>query len=208
MPYTGAGYAEEMPKIIDYDARRREIAAKSVPVLVRDGIQEANLGKIADECGMGRTTLYQYFRNIGELIEFTLAEVFEGLDAEANALLKDASLGSAERLLRFMRYLEREAIQDKDRMVLVLDFLLHPQRRTPGVAFNVQERVRRLRAELERILERAVAEGELRPLDPKSMAFTLFAFVEAATIHGALYDNISLDNTMRDIDILIAGLRA
>jgi AcrR family transcriptional regulator len=196
-----------MPKIIDYEAKRREIAAKAVTVLARDGIQEANLGKVADECGMGRTTLYQYFRNMGALIDFTLAETFERLDAQAYTLIRNSSLDPVERLRRFMRYLEGVAIIDKDRMVLVLDFLLHPRRLVPEVSFDVQERVRQLRGELELILAKAVEAGELRLADPKSMAFTLFAFIEAATVHGALYENISLDSTMRDIDVLIDGLR-
>jgi hypothetical protein len=67
--------------------------------------------------------------------------------------------------------------------------------------------VRILRGELEGILAEAVASGELRSMDTKSMAFTLFAFIEAATVHSALYDNISLENTMRDIDLIIDGLR-
>jgi AcrR family transcriptional regulator len=196
-----------MPKIVDYDAKRQEIAAQAVSVLVRDGIQESNLGKVADCCGMGRTTLYQYFRNINELIEFTLAETFGKLDAEAASLREDGSMDALSRLLRFMQYLERAAIEDKGRMVLVLDFLLHPHREPSGISFDVQEHVRILRGELELILADAVAAGALRPMDTQSMAFTLFAFIEAATVHGALYDNISLDNTMRDINILIDGMR-
>jgi AcrR family transcriptional regulator len=196
-----------MPKIIDYDAKRREIASKAASVLARDGILEANLGKIADRCGMGRTTLYQYFRNIGELVDFTLAETFARLDAEAEALLNDSSEKAVDRLIRLMQYLERAAVLEKDRMVLVLDFLLHPQREVPGVAFDVQKHVRVLRGGLERMLEQAIASGEIAEVDAKSMAFTLFAFIEASTVHGALYDNISLEDTMRDINILIAGLR-
>jgi AcrR family transcriptional regulator len=154
-----------MPKIIDYEARRREIAAKAASVLARDGILEANLGKVADSCGLGRTTLYQYFRNIGELVEFTLEETFTRLDGEAELLRKDRELNALDRLLRFMRFLEEVAIRDKDRMVLVLDFLLHPRREQKVVSFDVQERVRILRCELEAILAEAVASGELREMD-------------------------------------------
>ncbi len=197
-----------MPKIVDYEARRREIADKAVSVMVRDGIQEANLGKVADLCGLGRTTLYQYFRNIGEVVEFTLEEVFGRLDHDTSAMYDDPSIGAADKLLRIMEYLERAAVLDKGRMVLVLDFLLHPNRETPSVAFDVQEHVRKLRAGLERVLAAAIASGELRPIDSKSMAFTLFSFIEAATVHSALYDNISLEGTLRDIRLLIDGLRA
>jgi AcrR family transcriptional regulator len=195
-----------MPKIIDYDARRLEIASKAAAVLARDGIQETNLGKIADRCGVGRTTLYQYFRNIGELIDFTLAETFARLDAEAEAILRESGLRAVDRLVRLMQYLERVAILEKDRMVLVLDFLLHPRREMPGIEFDVPQHVRILRSELEKMLDQAIAAGDIVKIDAKSMAFTLFALVEASTVHGALYDNISLDDTMRDIRILINGL--
>lgn len=195
-----------MPKIIDYEARRREIADKAVTVLRRDGIREANLGKVADLCGLGRTTLYQYFRNINEVVEYSLEEFFSSLDAEANAIGSDPELKPLDKLYRFVEHLERVAILDKDRMVLVLDFLLHPQRKTPGIEINVQERVRLLRAELEVIIAQAAASGEIAVADTKSMAFTLFAFIEAASVHSALYDNISLEDTKRDIALLISGL--
>jgi AcrR family transcriptional regulator len=197
-----------MPKIVDYDARRREIAAAATSVLARDGIQEATLAKVADRCGMGRTTLYQYFKDIDELVELVLADTFERLGSEAAALRADRSLGPTERLIGFLRYLEREAVLDRERMILVLDFLLHPRRRLPGMAFDVPEHVRSLRAQLEAVLAEAVTAGELRPLDSKSMAFTLFAFIEAATVHGALYGNISFEDTMRDLELLVDGLRA
>jgi AcrR family transcriptional regulator len=196
-----------MPKIIDYEARRREIAASAAAVIARDGILEANLGKVADSCGLGRTTLYQYFRNIGELVDYTLTETFARLHSEAAKLQDDRGASALDRLLRFMSFLDEAAIRDKDRMILVLDFLLHPRRKNVGVSFDVQEHVRILRGQLEALVAEAVSSGELRELDAKSMAFTLFAFIEAATVHGALYDNISLENTARDIKLLIEGLR-
>jgi len=197
-----------MPKIVDYDARRKDIADKTVSVLVRDGFRELKLGKVAALCGIGRTTIYQYFRNIGQIIDYALADVFKRLDAEIAAAAADDSLAPSGKLLRVMEFLERVAILDKERMVLVLDFLLHPKREVPGVKFDVQEHVRALRVGLERVLQAGVDSGELRPMDAKSMAFTLFSFVEAATVHSALYDNISLDTTLRDLRILLDGLKA
>jgi AcrR family transcriptional regulator len=195
-----------MPKIVDREARRRDIATKAVAVLVRDGIQDAHLGKVADECGLGRTTLYDSFKNLGELIDYTLAETFDLLEAEA--LQDDPTLDPVEKVRRFMHLQARVAIEEKEKMVLVLDLLLHPHRQNPGRTFNAPERVRTLRAELAGLLEAAVAAGDLKPFDAKSMAFTLFSFVEAATVHAVYYDNIRLDATVRDIDLLIEGLRA
>jgi AcrR family transcriptional regulator len=197
-----------MPKIVDYEARRREIADKAVSVMVRDGIQETSLGKVADLCGLGRTTLYQYFSNIDEVVVFTLEDVFGRLDRETAAVYDDPRLGATDKLLRLMEFLERVAVLDKPKMILVLDFLLHPNRKAPQIDFDVQEHVRRLRAGLEQLLVMGIESGELKPMNPLSMAFTLFSFIEAATVHSALYDNISLESTLSDIRLLIDGLKA
>ncbi len=197
-----------MPKIVDFDAKRREIASKAVALLVRDGIQETNLGKVAESCGMGRTSMYEYFRNIGELIDFTLEETFTQMREGFKALLQNRNDSAAEQIVNLMQYLETFAVREKERMVLVLDFLFHPDRVTPGVSFDVQAQVRLLRAELERLLVASVKSGEICPVNTSSMAFTLFAFIEAATVHAALYRNVRLDETMGDIRILIDGLKA
>lgn len=195
-----------MPKIVDREARRRDIAHKAMAVLVREGLQDAHLGKVADECGLGRSTLYDSFKNLGELIDFTLAETFDRLETEA--FQNEPDLDPVERIRRFLHLQARVAIQEKEKMVLVLDLLLHPHRKTPGRTFDAAERVRVLRAELAGLLEAAVASGGLRPLDATSMAFTLFSFIEAAVVHAVYYDNISLDSTVRDLDLLIDGLLA
>lgn len=197
-----------MPKIVDFDARRREIAAKAVSVLVRDGIQETNLGKIADACGMGRTTLYEYFRNVGELVDFTLEETFSRLSADADAVRYDTSESGADRIVRLIRYIELFLFADRDRMILMFDFLFHPDRETPGVTFNIQEHIRKLRQGLGEIIAEAVNAGELKSVDPESMAFTLFAFIEGAAVHATLYDRALAEKTLRDIAVLIEGLKS
>lgn len=196
-----------MPKIVDYDARRKEIAEKTVAVMVRDGMGELKLGKVASLCGIGRTTIYQYFRNVGEIIDYSLASAFDHMESEMERLSRDEALPPVGKLMRAMEFLERVAILDKSQMVLVLDFLLHPNRQIPGVTFDVQEHVRQLRVRLEKVIKLAADAGEIRPVDAKSMAYTLFALIEAATVHSVFYDNISLEKTMRDTRLLLEGLR-
>ncbi len=196
-----------MPKVVDFDAKRREIAEKAVAVLVKNGIQETNLGKIAGHCGMGRTTLYEYFANVGELINFTLEETFRRLFADIDAIRDDRTGNATDRIIRYVKYIEAFLFAEKDRMILLFDFLFHPDRETPGVTFNSQEHIRTLRLGLQAIIEEAVKAGELKPVDPASMAFTLFASIEGATIHAVLYDRTLAEKTMRDLELLIEGLR-
>jgi AcrR family transcriptional regulator len=196
-----------MPKIVDFDVKRREIAAQAVTVLVQNGIQETNLGKIAKHCGMGRTTLYEYFTNVGELINFTLEETFRRLFDDIDAIRDDRTGSATDRIVRYVHYIEQFLFAEKDRMILMFDFLFHPDRENPGVTFNSQAHIRTLRLGLQTIIEEAITAGELKPVDPESMAFTLFASIEGATIHAVLYDRTLAEKTMRDMELLIEGLK-
>jgi len=197
-----------MPKIVDREARRQEIAHKAIEVFLRDGLQDANLGKIAVLCGFGRTTIYQYFRNIDEVLGFTLEEVFSDLDRDARQVLRDESLGAIEKILELLDVFEREAIEDRGRMALLLEFILHPRREFPKAPIDVRERLHGLKAMLERILADGVASGELRELEPRMMAFTIFSLVEAVTLHSTLYEPVALEECLSAARILVEGLKA
>ncbi len=197
-----------MPKIVDYDERRSEIAAKAVTVFVRDGFHEANLSKIAELCGFGRTTIYKYFRNKEEIFVYTLEEVFGRLERMTKAVIDDPRLGPADKLETLLGLLVRKAVEEKDRMTLILDILLHPNRESPHAAIDAGKQVRELRASIERLIADGIAAGELKTVNPQAMAFTLFSLVESSTVHNSLYSNFSLEETLAAAKALLEGLRA
>ena len=49
--------------VVDHDKRRRAILKKSLEVFVDEGYEDATFQKIANRCGITRTTLYIYFKN-------------------------------------------------------------------------------------------------------------------------------------------------
>ena len=53
--------------VIDHEARRRSIIAKSIRLFSEQGYDGVTYQKIADSCAFARTTLYKYFRNKREI---------------------------------------------------------------------------------------------------------------------------------------------
>ena len=60
-----------MPKIVDADTRRNELAAAAARVIARSGIGGASMREVAAEAGWTTGTLVHYFRNKRELLLFT-----------------------------------------------------------------------------------------------------------------------------------------
>lgn len=196
-----------MPKIVDYDARRREIAANAVKVFVREGYFAANLSHVAELCGFGRTTIYKYFRNKDEIFSFVLDEVFGRLEEAAGRLVADSALSAEERLLGLLDLVVKEAIEDKEAVVLFLDLLLRMERMESSFQADIFRRVVSMKQSFERVLADGVASGELRPLNPAAMASVLFSLVEAYILRHSLFNSLQYDEAILATRILLEGLR-
>jgi len=61
-----------MPKLVDADQRRGELAEAAARVIARSGIDGASLREVASEAGWTTGALVHYFANKRELLAFTL----------------------------------------------------------------------------------------------------------------------------------------
>ena len=193
-----------MPKIVDYDERRRDIAAKAVSVFVKDGLGEANLSKIAELCGFGRTTIYKYFKNKDEIFHFALEEIFLRVEGSVAEVLGNAGLGAAQKLTSLLEVFVRASMEDKERMTLIMGLILG--RDAGAVETATRKRVMSLRGSFERILLEGIKSGELKEVKPEPMAFALFSLVEAYVIQSSLFSHFSYDEAMEATHILLQGL--
>lgn len=66
-----------MPRIVDVDQRRAELAEAAARVIARAGVDGASMREIATEAGWTTGTLVHYFANKRELLDFTLRASIE-----------------------------------------------------------------------------------------------------------------------------------
>ncbi len=71
-----------MPKIVDADQRRQELAEATARVIARAGVDAASMREIAAEAGWTTGTLVHYFANKHELLDFTLRASIERRSAQ------------------------------------------------------------------------------------------------------------------------------
>jgi len=84
-----------MPKIVDADQRRAELAEAAARVIARAGVDAASMREIAAEAGWTTGTLVHYFANKHELLDFTLRASIERRSARRS---ERADLSPAEAL--------------------------------------------------------------------------------------------------------------
>ena len=85
--------------VIDHEKRKKVILKKALDVIIDEGYEDATFQKIADRCGITRTTLYIYFKNKREIFLWSIKQLTEGLENSLRLIIDDKSCGCKERLL-------------------------------------------------------------------------------------------------------------
>jgi AcrR family transcriptional regulator len=141
---------------------RSDIIDAAHEILADTGSADISLAEVAYTAGIGRTTLYEYFRDkddlIASLVEERLPLVVDGMIESVAGIT-----GAEDRILALASATVRFVISDP-----VLGVILH--RELPRLSADAQARVREAHADLAREMTatwmRGVEEGLFRPMAP------------------------------------------
>lgn len=114
-------YNDRVPKIIDADARRREIAEAACRVIIEQGLPALSLAAAGERAGLAVGSVRHYVGGHDDLRRLTLTTVGERqlrrLTASAQPLLVPQAGGSAEaRRRRILDWLEQLLPMDEERL--------------------------------------------------------------------------------------------
>jgi AcrR family transcriptional regulator len=76
-----------MPKIVNRDKKRSEIAQKAIALLAKKGFQATTIQDIADAAGLGKGTIYHYFKTKEEILLVISEELFHEMERSFGAAL-------------------------------------------------------------------------------------------------------------------------
>ncbi|MEV4666648.1 TetR/AcrR family transcriptional regulator [Microbacterium sp. LWO12-1.2] len=159
-----------MPRIVDHDERRRQIAEALLTVAARDGHESVSSRAVAKELGVATGSLWHYFDGFDDVVRAAAAEVTRRTDAR----IADATDGlrGLPRLHALMREVlpVDERTRSEARVVVgfwgrVATLASTPDAGAPTLA-TWQDSIRDA-------LEEAVADGELRSDTPQDAVMAL-----------------------------------
>ena len=155
---------------------RSDIVDAAHEILAEMGSADISLAEVAHAAGIGRTTLYEYFRDKDDLIA-SLVE--ERLPVVVDEMIVSVAAVDAveERILALASATVRFVISDP-----VLGVILH--RELPRLSADAQARIRVAHADLAREMTatwvRGVEEGRFRPMAPDAAGRFMNELIMAA----------------------------
>lgn len=151
-----------MPKLVDHEARRREIVAAYLTAVSRIGHRATTSRAVAEELGVAVSVLWHYFPSFDQVIERAAAEVGDRTLARIEA--SASGLRSLARIEAIMDELLPVSKQTRDEAAVVVGFwgLLARRSRLSSSAASRDA----WSGLIEDALREALADGELRPDTP------------------------------------------
>lgn len=191
-----------MPKIVNHDQRRRELAAAVQRVIARDGVADVSIRTVAAESGWSSGALRHYFATRDELLAFACEQVIEQVTARIEAMPTDGPTHDVVRRI-LLETMPVDAARHTE-AAIAFGFL------ALGLGDPALARVQRLHfTSMFDLCVRAVAAlaPDLADAARRTPARRLHAVVDGLTVH-VLAGHLTAAEMVAELDVFLADTRS
>ncbi len=162
------------------EERKQQIIQAATAVFARQGFHEARMEDIAREAGLGKGTLYLYFKSKDDIIA-ALLDQFYRRGLQDLQMLQGYEGSIADLLLLITRFLAGEAEKMMGTLPIAFEFYALAARRE-DVRQSVKEYFSTYREALAPLIQMGIERGEFRAVDPQEAAIVLAALFEGLAV--------------------------
>ena len=193
-----------MAIIVEHEKRRKEILQKSLDVFVEEGYEDVTFQKIADRCGITRTTLYIYFHNKYDIFIESIKELLGSMELDIKKWL-NKDISQEEILRQVVEIIFTKIEQNKKLFVVLLSYFMQLKKTGVDIEERIQRRVLRLRHILSTIIIHGIKEGTFQHLIVKDMNDLLYGLIESAIFRLVILNQKDLSDLRKTINVAIDG---
>jgi TetR/AcrR family transcriptional regulator, cholesterol catabolism regulator len=195
-----------MPKGIpltkeEQEKRRHEIFHQVVQIFSKKGFYETSMREIADAAGLGKSTLYDYFKTKDEILIYFFEDQLRDMTQEAQKIALQ-NLSANERLRQITeKYLE--SLQANKSLFLKLmqesqRLKLESQKQVQAKRYGYQDLVRAL-------IDEGIREGVFRKVNSLLAARLLISSISSA-VYGSRSTGSPQEMLQETLDIFFKGI--
>ncbi|MGI5172711.1 TetR/AcrR family transcriptional regulator [Treponema sp. OMZ 840] len=192
--------------VVDHEQRKKVILKKALDVIIEEGYEDATFQKIADRCGITRTTLYIYFKNKREIFLWSIKQLTEGLEKSLQLIMNDKNRSCKDRLLAVLENIVQSCIENRQLFRVILAYLIQIQKTGKNPGDRVRRRIVRLRHLLSTLLIEGKKNGEFKQINVKAANEMFYSLIESAIFRLAILDQQTVDEMLCSLQLAVAGI--
>ncbi|MBR1910772.1 MAG: TetR/AcrR family transcriptional regulator [Treponema sp.] len=179
---------------VEHDKRKHEILDKALTLFIEEGYEDVTFQKIADRCGITRTTLYIYFKNKREIFSWSIKQLTNDMEKELLVVVQDKTL-TTEACLRKLFQVMLAFCESRAKLFQVLmAYLLQLQKTQVSVNERVHRRFLRLHHLITGVIIKGQKSGDFKALPIKKVEDMLYMILENAVFHIVVLGKTNLDD--------------
>lgn len=194
-----------MAIVVEHDKRKREILDKAMELFCRDGYEDVTFQKIADACGITRTTLYIYFKNKHEIFNFSIKQLSSDLEVKFLTLVKDHSISAQDCLRKIVTSAVDLCEENRSLFEVLIPYLTGLYKTGVDVYERVRRRTIRINHLLSMVLIRGQKNGEFKEFSVKAANDLLFGLIVESVFKMAVLHNNEVENIKDSLNLAIDG---
>ena len=197
-----------MAIIVEHEKRKRKILEKALDVFVEEGYEDVTFQKIADRCGITRTTLYIYFKNKREIFLWSIKQLVSGIETMIMQIVNNTSFNT-EKCFRKMLMSIVDAIgENKKLFSVLLLYLIQLQKSGIDPRKRVMRRVIKLRHIMTTLLIRGTKSGKFKKINVKVVNDMFYGLIESAIFRLAVLAQENIDDIRDILNFAVDGIVA
>ncbi|AEF85893.1 transcriptional regulator, TetR family [Treponema primitia ZAS-2] len=196
-----------MSIVVEHDKRRLEILEKALDVFIDEGFENATFQKIADRCGITRTTLYIYFKNKKEIFNYSIKHLLLGVERDLQRVRKNNDLNSPEKIIKVIILIIERLEENRRLLSVVLNYLLYLSKSDSDPDQRVRRRTIRLRHILASMMIEGIRVGEIKPVNVRTMDDLLYGLIETALFRLVVLKRSDVGELKKAVEQAIGQIR-
>jgi AcrR family transcriptional regulator len=193
--------------VVEHEKRRQEILKKALDVFIDEGFENVTFQKIADRCGITRTTLYIYFKNKKEIFNYSIKDMLQTVEQDLQRVKKDRGLGSIEKLTKVISLIFERLEENHELLSVILNYLLYLSKSDSDPDYRVRRRTIRMRHILASMLIEGIKMGEIKPVDVHIMDDLLYGLIETAIFRLTVLKHPNLGELKQAVEQTLNQIR-
>ncbi len=197
-----------MAIVVEHDKRKADILEKSLELFCKEGFEDVTFQKIADACGITRTTLYLYFKNKREIFVWSIKQLTSGVEKDLLEILKDKNLSSAESLKKMTRCVVSLCAENRQLFRVLLFYLTNLQKSGVDPEERINRRIIRAKHLLSMIIIRGQKSGEFKPYPVKQINEMFINLLYSVIFEIAVLNKKDVSDVMESVELAVLGILA
>ena len=190
-----------MTIVVDHEQRKVMILENAFALFAEEGYSGVTYQKIADRCGISRTSIYKYFQNKEQIFDYAIKQATGKMELLYQRIKERPDWSSLEKLQRFLHVLAKTLGENRLFLSVLLEYLISQKQAGNDIRRKVRRHTLGIKFVMNHLLRESIADGKfVIAVEPSKLTNHLYGILESLVLNLTITDLLDWRDAVAMID--------